>query len=157
MHHDLVDQTSHKLRFIYWIWQYISFCNWPFTWHTSSSFLIITLFIDYFFSFGFLVLYLKFPYLLTYLISVSISLHRMLLCSTIYFFQLSFHFYLFLSTVFRPSFHTPSYTCCIKCSSHNVIPYPWQVFYTSSFKQDNAVLLKVVTDSWDICCNFHVV
>src|SRR5699024_4506886 len=77
MHHDLVDQTSHKLRFIYWIWQYISFCNWPFTWHSSSSFLILTLFIDYFFSFGFLSPYLERPCILPSTPAVSSATRTM--------------------------------------------------------------------------------
>ena len=62
-----------------------------------------------------------------------------------------------LSAVFRTSLSSLSNTCCIKCSSYDMVSCTWKVFYSSSTDQNNAMLLKVVSFSWDVACYFDSV
>ena len=60
-------------------------------------------------------------------------------------------------TVFRTSLSSLSNTCCIKCSSDDVVSCSWKVFYSSSTNKYNTMLLKVMSFSWDIACYFDTV
>ncbi len=40
-------------------------------------------------------------------------------------------------------------TCSIKCSTDDMVTYPWKVFYRPP-RKNHAVFLQVVSDTWDI-------
>src|SRR5574340_870055 len=63
----------------------------------------------------------------------------------------------FFSTVFRTALFTISYTCSIKCTTNDMVTYPWKVFYTSTTDKHNTVFLQVMSDTWNVSSNFNKV
>ena len=62
-----------------------------------------------------------------------------------------------LSTVFRTCLPSLGNTCCVKRTSNDMISCTWKVFYSSSTDKNNAMLLKVVSLSWNVACYFDTV
>ena len=62
-----------------------------------------------------------------------------------------------LSSVLRATLCAISNTSGVERTANNVITYTWQVFYTTATHQHDAVLLKVVTLSWDVGVHFLLV
>ncbi|GAD05015.1 hypothetical protein PORCRE_712 [Porphyromonas crevioricanis JCM 15906] len=62
-----------------------------------------------------------------------------------------------LSPILRSALRTAVHTCGIQSPANNVITHTWQVFYTTSTHQHNAVLLQVVTFARDVDIYFFAV
>ena len=60
-------------------------------------------------------------------------------------------------TVLGTALHTLSNTLSIKSTTDDVITYTRQVLNTTATDQNNAVLLKVVTDAGDVGTDFDTV
>ena len=56
-----------------------------------------------------------------------------------------------LSAVFGTGLPSVGNTCCIQCTSNDVVPGTWQILYPASTDKNNTMLLKVVTLSWNVC------
>ena len=60
-------------------------------------------------------------------------------------------------TVFRTSLSSLSNSCCIKCTTDNVVSCTRQVLNSSSADHNNAMLLKVVSFARNVACYFDSV
>ncbi len=59
-----------------------------------------------------------------------------------------------LSTILRAALQTTIDTSCIERTTYDVVTNPWQVLHTTTTYQHDAVLLKVVTFTWDVSVDF---
>ena len=62
-----------------------------------------------------------------------------------------------LSAVFGTGLPSVCNTCCIQCTSYDMISGTRKILYSSSTDQYNTMLLKVVAFSWNVACNFDAI
>ena len=62
-----------------------------------------------------------------------------------------------LGTVFGTALHPSGYTCCIECTSDDVISHTREVLDSAASDKYHAVLLKIMSDTRDISGDFDPV
>ena len=60
-----------------------------------------------------------------------------------------------LCPVFWSSLFTAFNTQSIKDTPYNMVPYTWQILYTTSANKNYRMFLKIVSNARYISCNFH--